>query len=716
MDRSNSRYSTRLRTLATLLSALLALGPGGAALAAPARTPLVALPYSPLPGAPDAFALRVSAQVFSELTQRTTLKLVDAPASREAIPTTEKLKADAEKARANVAQQMMKASDLSKKGKSKQAAQLLQKTLAQFTAQPFAIDEAGGKLLGDLLLQLAAARTLSGDDSGADATLNEFVTRAPDRTVAAGSYPPAFVHAIEAARQRTLSNVRATVRILGQQGAPAARVLLDGRPLGNAPLLLTDALPGAHALRVEGADSAWADSVVLVAGAELSVMPRLGAPGTPEQELAGALGQGRIDRATASRAARLAKAANAQATLVGTIAREGDGFTVRSALVLARNEKVIALAPLTLDAEMLSASLEVLRLVDDLVAKLAASPDGAALPLAMGGAVSDGAELPTAVAAPPPPESAVGLPKAAEIAAAAGAGSKELPLPEASETPAEHLDADALPVRRAVVPSAVAAPESTTKEAAVALAVAPPAPVAAVAPAPVAAPAPAPIAVTKPAAAPPAVKLSTPPEPKAAAPAAKVAAAAPTPAPALTAARPTPPAPEPAPAQPIAPESEPASPTAERRVFVPGSTPPPELPSPARTAPAPSKAESVPATTEAAPLASKNIKTDTQPEAAQSRDLFVPRKATQREDEEQQVAEVVEPPASTAAPFAATRVEAREANEIATIRDEQPAKDHTVLWIVAGALLVGGAAIAGGVVYANSRTATISNVSLTWSH
>ncbi len=116
--------------------------------------------------------------------------------------------------------------------------------------------------------------------------------------------------------------------------------------------------------------------------------------------------------------------------------------------------------------------------------------------------------------------------------------------------------------------------------------------------------------------------------------------------------------------------------------------------------------------TDTAPLAEVAPKRAEEPPP--SRDLFVPRRPTERDEDEAPVAVVA--PAATPAPAAATRIEAREANEIATVREPPAKKNHAALWIVAGVLVAGAAAAGGVILYESSRSATTSNVSLSWSH
>jgi hypothetical protein len=711
MGQSQTHSATR-RTLAAVFSALLVLGPGATALAAPARTTVVALQYTPLPGTSDAFAARVFGQIAAELRQRSELKLVDVPSSSAGKSAAGKAKSEAERARAGSQDQLTKAGQAAQKNQPKQAALLLQQGITQLSAHPLALDEAGGKLFGDLLLQLAVTKAMSGDEEGADQTLAELVRRQPERTLAGGPFPPAFLRSFETERQRVLSQQRGSIRVFAPAGIANPRVLLDGRLLGNAPLMLSEVIPGDHAVLVDAGGEAWAETVRVDAGGQASLAPRLGAAaGDPTDPTGAALARGHLDRTTASQLVKLAKRAGAQAALVGTVSHEGDGYTVRSALILVKGEKVLPLASLSLDAELLGASLEVLRLADDVVAKLVAPGSSAPLPLTLGGSSNASAEatteMPAVASAPPGADTGVGLPAAGDLAFATGTAKHDLPLPEPLPAPLDLPQAaPAAAPAPANPPSAsrVVVPGSTP----VPLSVSPPAPTAEVAQ-PQAQPAPARVVIVP-----------------------GAAAASPVPAPHPSAVT-TPPAPKPVPAaagsldaamaglstEPAAPAQQapatmPSDSSAERRVLVPGQSVPSPLPAP--IAP-PLAHEPAPANVEAPALATPAPKRVEAP--APSKDIFVPRRPTARDEptepEEAPIKMAVQ--ANPQAPAVSTQMEAREANEVATVRENSPPKHgHAALWIVAGALVVGAAVVSGIVLYNSSQSATNSNVSLSWSH
>lgn len=132
-------------------------------------------------------------------------------------------------------------------------------------------------------------------------------------------------------------------------------------------------------------------------------LPKLG-QGGPWRELQAALSQGVLDRKIVSRVAKVAKAAGAQAAVVGVLVNSAEVVSLRSFLVLVRGERVVVLPPLSLDRELLGASLEMLRLADDIQAQLTGpAQKPAALPIALG-RQGNGLQAPPAErsVAPPP--------------------------------------------------------------------------------------------------------------------------------------------------------------------------------------------------------------------------------------------------------------------------------------------------------------------------
>src|SRR5438874_2702534 len=155
------------RATAALLAGLLTLAPALQATAARAKAvPVLVLPWTAL-SASAASAARFSELLRDELRSRDAVKVIGLPAR-----TASRLQADAA---ANARELFRKAAELEKKAKHGQAAEMLQKAISLLTAAPKTLDEGGGRLLSDAVVQLAVERALAGDDEGAEKALAQLV-------------------------------------------------------------------------------------------------------------------------------------------------------------------------------------------------------------------------------------------------------------------------------------------------------------------------------------------------------------------------------------------------------------------------------------------------------------------------------------------------------------------------------------------------------------
>jgi hypothetical protein len=478
--------------LAGLLACLPALQASAAKKARP--TTVVVAPYAPLLGVPAALAAKAGDLVAGELKGRDELKVVEAPQAGAPAP-----RPDFEKLYAQATAALAQGRDLGLQGQHGAAAEALARSVGALVGRPAAIDAEGGKLLAELTEALAIERLAGNDDDGADAALAALVRLSPSRPPPTGTLPAGFLRSFRAVERRTLAQPRGALRIHAPDGGGEARVFVDGRALRAAPVLVKDVLPGDHFVRVERDGEVWADRVTVLAGLEVPLTPQLGeADQGPASELRTALQAGQLDRVAVGKAARLAKASKAEAVVLGALSRQGDGYTVRSFLYFARSEKLLQLPVMSLDAELLGGSLEVLKVADDVQRRLVKPGSPVALPVALGapGAAGSAAAVTEVSAAPPPPNLAADptvvapLPDLPTAAPAQAAAAPQLAAPAVARSVEKSAEvASAKPGRAIVTPidevNEKQAPKATAKVAEKA-----PAP----APAPVQTPAPAPVA------------------------------------------------------------------------------------------------------------------------------------------------------------------------------------------------------------------------------
>jgi hypothetical protein len=382
------RHSLLARALSALLAGLLAAGP--AAAGRPQKTAVVVVPYAGFPGVPDGAAARATELLAQELKGREELRVLPLKA-----PPAQKAADPVAQAQASLG----KAAGLARKSRHGAAAEALSKAISLLTAKPSALDEAAGQLLSDAALQLAVERLFAGDEDGGDSALAQLVRLSPRRELNAADYPPAFLVELNGVRRRLLAAPRGSLRVLAPPGQGEARVLLDGRFVRAAPVLIEELIPGEHFVRVERGGLSWGEKVVAIAGVEARVAPQPGAEG-PSAELASALLQGELDRAGVMAAGKIAREAGAQAAVFGAVVGSPSGVSVRSFLVAAKDDRLAALSPLELDAELLGGLVQMVKLGDEVVAKTATAPDEPLLPIRLGPAPS---VLPQVAVAPPPP-------------------------------------------------------------------------------------------------------------------------------------------------------------------------------------------------------------------------------------------------------------------------------------------------------------------------
>ena len=105
----------------------------------------------------------------------------------------------------------------------------------------------GNKLIA-AYVYAALSRQQLGKKAEADALLLSALTLKPDLQLSDAEYPPTAISALDRVRLTLASRPRATLTI---STSPAfGRVLVDGKPAGDAPVVLEDVLAGEHFVQV----------------------------------------------------------------------------------------------------------------------------------------------------------------------------------------------------------------------------------------------------------------------------------------------------------------------------------------------------------------------------------------------------------------------------------------------------------------------------------
>lgn len=356
------------RRLAPLVAAVLAAGP----VAAAEKPSVAVLPYAPLFGEVAQSAGDKGAQLVSdELAANKELAVVTvsdgaAKADKDGKPGEAEIEL-AKKEIAEAKSQFEKAAGLAEKKKVKPAADAYEKAITKYLLSFQGADSF--QALSDAYVQLAINRFKLGDEDEALKLLDEVVRLDPRRVLQPPEVPPLFAKFHDKARKAQFAKGRGRIRI---STTPAgARVVLDGRDVGETPLVAKDVLPGEHFVRIwkEGTGATW-KKVKVVAGEESVLNADLGGEATGRLAiLAKALGNNAVTPEVGSAAKAVAQASKADFVIFGVMHKEEENLLVKSWALRAKDGAVAQLADLTFDVEMLGAAIEVFKLSSDFAAK-----------------------------------------------------------------------------------------------------------------------------------------------------------------------------------------------------------------------------------------------------------------------------------------------------------------------------------------------------------
>jgi tetratricopeptide (TPR) repeat protein len=224
------------------------------------------------------------------------------------------------------------------------------------------------RLLPEAHLQLAVAYFRDGNEEEANEQLAKAVHLAPDRKLEETEYPPIFIRAYERVRFNVLNRPRARIEV---KATPGAQVLFDGRNLGKAPIVLTEALPGAHWIRViRPGEPVQVKRIQVHSKKTLSVEFNggEGAEAAAEEAPVGVLGaiaRNDLGKTHVQQLQGAGRRAGADFVLFGGIYKTETAYNIYTLLVSVSDGTVGRLVDIAFDLDMLSAQIEVYKVAED---------------------------------------------------------------------------------------------------------------------------------------------------------------------------------------------------------------------------------------------------------------------------------------------------------------------------------------------------------------
>jgi hypothetical protein len=232
------------------------------------------------------------------------------------------------------------------------------------------------RLLAEGYLQLGVAHFRDSDEDAADEALTQAVHYAPTRELEETEYPPIFIRVFQRVRYNVLRRPRATVEV---KAAPGAQVLLDGRNLGKAPMIMTEVLPGNHWIRVESPGEAPQVKKILVRSKRTMQVEFDGAtaePAAPQGDSVGVLGaiaRNQLDKSHLEQLRAAGKRAGASYVMIGAIYKTETAYNIYTGLIAVSDPSAGRASEIAFDLDMLSAQIEVFKLAEDVKHQVKAS-------------------------------------------------------------------------------------------------------------------------------------------------------------------------------------------------------------------------------------------------------------------------------------------------------------------------------------------------------
>jgi len=261
------------------------------------------------------------------------------------------------------------------------------RALANFERARDLLTREGGRVrdfdtLTDILLRIAASHLAQGQGERANQALLALFRLSPEYQIDSSEFPPKLVKRAERMRRKLARDKRGAISISSDPGF--AEVLLDGRPVGETPLVKKDVLSGQHFLCLhlpEHHDHCTELKVKPGKTAEVSVQLAANPSVMTFRHLFEKTAEGAPRKETLVMATDFGEAIGAQRVLVGGVAEDAGGFLVSVALIDSEAGTLSRLLLAPLDAELNS-----LKELSRSIAAALVEPGGnEPLPLTVGG-------------------------------------------------------------------------------------------------------------------------------------------------------------------------------------------------------------------------------------------------------------------------------------------------------------------------------------------
>ncbi|MCX7959356.1 MAG: PEGA domain-containing protein, partial [Deltaproteobacteria bacterium] len=200
----------------------------------------------------------------------------------------------------------------------------------------------------------------------------------PFKEIDTSQYPPLYLRIYDGIRKQTYQLPRGMIRVTSNPSG--AVIFVDGKQVGTTPALLKEAIKGEHYIRVErSGEVPYYKTVNVLPNQTVEVNVDFsgeeeGGSG-PEYTAAAQLKNNRIDTAAREALVQVANKQQADYVLFGGIIKVENNYQINSFFMKVKTTEVVQTMTLTIDVDMLGASIEIYKLVEELAKKMESFPE-----------------------------------------------------------------------------------------------------------------------------------------------------------------------------------------------------------------------------------------------------------------------------------------------------------------------------------------------------
>lgn len=232
--------------------------------------------------------------------------------------------------------------------------------------------------LTDAYLALSVAYFATGMEDEGETYIRKSIRLDPFKEIDTTQYPPLYLRIYDGIRKQIYQFPRGMIRVTSNPSG--AVIFVDGKQVGTTPALLKEVIKGEHYVKVERpGEVPYYKTVNVLPNQTVEINVDFsgeeeGGAG-PEYTAANLLKNNRIDSQAREALIQVANRQQADFVLFGGIIKVDNNYQINSFFMKVKTMEVVQTMTLTIDVDMLGASIEIYKLVEELSKKIETFPE-----------------------------------------------------------------------------------------------------------------------------------------------------------------------------------------------------------------------------------------------------------------------------------------------------------------------------------------------------